>query len=111
MAVNSSPTTLATEGDEVQLHKGLKSLALEDGVRTATADPEALSTNLTPWLHFDNRIDSVLVLLARQAPNLSILVSERGGKTPFPLRLTLLPSLSSAAGQRSRIHSHPAPHR
>lgn len=35
-----------------------------------------------PWPDFDNRIDSVAVLLARQAPNLSVLVSAENSIWP-----------------------------
>lgn len=94
------------------------------GVPTTSADPKELKVatvaeqpvavapaaspehETTPWPDFDNRIDSVAVLLARQAPNLSVLVSARNSIyatneveiTQFPLcmlitilRLRLLP--------------------
>lgn len=35
----------------------------------------AAAAEISPWPDFGNRIDSVVVLLARQMPNLSVLVS------------------------------------
>lgn len=55
-----------------------------------------LTNDVTPWPDFDNRIDSVAVLLARQAPNLSVLVSCRPGKFNWNiLQSSILPTLVS----------------
>lgn len=86
--VNSWNPPAPTEGalcddddvdDSEVLHKELKALAV---AQANESDDEhwRVDAEVTPWPDFDNRIDSVAVLLARQAPNLSVLVSRRTGK-------------------------------
>lgn len=75
------------DGNDVP-HKELKALAMTQATENGDENDDHLPLALlspdneddddeevTPWPDFDNRIDSVAVLLARQSPNLSVLVS------------------------------------
>lgn len=67
------------EDDSEVPHKELKALEVAQA-NESDDDQWRVDAEVTPWPDFDNRIDSVAVLLARQAPNLSVLVSRRTGK-------------------------------
>lgn len=75
----------ASDANDEEVAKGAKTRtqATTDSCTsppTAAADvAHAVDVVDAPWPDFDNRIDSVAVLLARQAPNLTTLVSSDCG--------------------------------